>query len=795
MHARSDMNETERLRQENTALRRRLTGLSEAMLRINESLDYDSVFDEVAEAARAITAARFSGITVWDEAGNLEMFASAGLTPDERQYFIDLPINVDIRTVFHHLDGPTRVHDVVDFVRSLGLPQFHPPVEIGPALIGPIRNQGTHVGVIHMARGPGEDDFNPEDEETLQMFSSQAALAIEKARRYSDEQRARTDMETLIDTSPVGVVVLDADTGAPFWVNREAQRLAEHLMQATGSLERLFQVMTFRRADGQTYSLVEVPLAYFLQSGSVVRAEEIVLSVPGAGSVTVLVNATPIRSNEGKVGSVVVTLQDMTPVEEQERMRAEFLGMVSHELRAPLSAIRGSAATLLEELPAMDPVEVQQFHRIILAQSERMRVLISDLLDATRIETGSLSVDPSPVEVSALVEEARSAFLTGYGGSELVVSLPPGLPLVMADRRRVIQVISNLLSNAANHSLESARVTITAALDGDLVAIAVTDQGAGIPVETLPYLFRKYYRVEGEDRDSYQAGSGLGLAICKGLVEAHGGRIWAESDGPGQGARFTFTLPVAHNPAEGHVALAGLRPAPDSLSARQSQPRVLVVDDDPQTLRYVRDILIRSGYFPIITAFPNEARRLVLDEKPDLALLDMLFPGTDGIELMQEIRELVDLPVIFLSAYGQEDIIVRAFNSGAADYVSKPFSPTELNARIRAALRKWKQAAPEAREPFLLGDLKIDYRDRRVTLAGREVHLTPTEYDLLCELSYHPGGALTHNHLLTRVWGLDRSGAVATVRTYVKRLRRKLGDPAESPTYIHSEPRVGYRLG
>ena len=177
-------------------------------------------------------------------------------------------------------------------------------------------------------------------------------------------------------------------------------------------------------------------------------------------------------------------------------------------------------------------------------------------------------------------------------------------------------------------------------------------------------------------------------------------------------------------------------------------------------------------------------------------LLDLVLPGSgDGIELMGRVREIADVPVIFLSVYGQDEVIARAFDEGAADYVVKPFSPTELAARIRAALRK--RAAPELAEParpYVRGELTVDYALRRVTLAGNPVALTATEYRMLVELSANAGLPLTHQHLLERVWGPDKGEDSGPVRNIVRRLRRKLGDDPDDPTYIFALPTVGYRM-
>ena len=183
------------------------------------------------------------------------------------------------------------------------------------------------------------------------------------------------------------------------------------------------------------------------------------------------------------------------------------------------------------------------------------------------------------------------------------------------------------------------------------------------------------------------------------------------------------------------------------------------------------------------------------EHKPHLALLDLVLPGTDGIELMNDIRKTADVPVVFLSEYGQGDTVARAFDMGAADYVVKPFSHTELEARIRAALRRGMEpASGEPTVSFSAGDLSIDYARRRVTLAGKPVELTAMEYAVLYQLAVQAPRVLTHGLLLQRVWGPEKVGEGWLLRNVVNRLRRKLGDDAANPKYIVTEPRVGYRM-
>ena len=774
-------------------LRDRLSRLSQASLRINESLDLDTVLQEVVDSARSLTGARYGGITTLDESGRLQDFVTSGLTQEEHQALLDLPGGAGLFDFLSTHPEPLRLRDFSAHPKSRGL--THDFMQVGAFLGTPICHRGTHVGNFYLAEKEDGREFTDEDEETLGMFAAQAALALANARQHRNEQRARADLEALIDTSPVGVAVFDAPSGTLVSINREASRIVGDLLMPDRSLDQLLEVLTFRRADGREVSLEAVPLAQVLRTGETVRAEEIVIEVPDGRSVTTLVNVTPIYLGEGAVESVVVTVQDMTPQEELERLRAEFLGMVSHELRVPLTSIKGAVTTLLASPTGLDPVEMRQFYRIIDHQTDRMRDLISDLLDVTRIETGSLSVTPEPTDVISLVDEARNTFLSSGGRNTIEIDLPPDLPWIMADRRRIVQVLNNLLSNAARYSEASAAIRLTAVREDCYVGISVADEGRGVPADVLPHLFRKFSPVASEYSERETQGTGLGLAICKGIVEAHGGRVWADSDGPGLGTTFTFTLPVAEESPSVSVPETA-RPTKPSRAPQGPNGSILVVDDDPHTLKYVRDALANAGYAPIVTADPGEVASLIQSSKPQLVLLDVVLPGTDGIKLMEDILEVDQVPVILLSGYGRDEIIARAFEGGASDYVVKPFTPTELIARIQATLRK--QAGPDRAEPdqpYVLGDLTINYEERRVTVAGRGVRLTAKEYQLLYELSVGRGRVLTHDVLLRRIWGLYSDGDSRLVRTLVKRLRRTLGDDANNPRYLFTEPGVGYRIG
>ena len=772
------------LRRENKILRERISRLGSAILRINSSLDVNTVLREVLESARALTRAGNGVIVTIDDSGQVQDCVISGLNPDQQQLLENSPDGVHVFEHFRDLPEALRLRDLPGYVRSLG---YSANLAMGKTFqCTPMRHRGVYVGTFFLSDKEGGREFTSEDEEVLVMFGSQAATAIANARAFRNEQRARADLEALVDISPVGVVVFDAKTGKPVSYNREMKRIVQGLVTPGHPVEELLETVTLRRPDGWEISLEELSVPQVLSNASAIRAEETVIQVPDGRSITTLMNATPIRSEDGTNESVVVTVQDMAPIEELERLRTEFLGMVSHELRAPLTSIKGSANSALA--PATpDPAVVQHFLRIIDQQADHMNDLLNDLLDAGRIETGTLSVIPVPTDVASLVDQARNTFSTGGGKHPIQIDLPPDLPWVMADRKRIVQVLNNLFSNAAKHSPQSFPIRVAAEWQDFQVAISVSDEGKGVPPEMLPYLFRKYTRVGGSDRGI--GGTGLGLAICKGLVEAQGGRIRAESGGEGLGARLTFTLPLAEETGTG-----GATDFARSLSRLPREERgktqILVVDDDPQTLRYVRDSLVTAGYHLLMTGDPEEVPHLVTTEQPRLVLMDLILPGTDGFELMERIPEMARVPVIFISGYGRDEMIAKALEMGAADYIVKPFSPTELVARVHAALRR----RGEPPRSFQLGELAIHYEDRRVTLSGRPVRLTAIEYELLRTLSVNAGRTITYGSLLRQVWGRRDTSDSRTVRTFVRKLRQKFGDDAASPTYIFTERQVGYRM-
>jgi len=220
--------------------------------------------------------------------------------------------------------------------------------------------------------------------------------------------------------------------------------------------------------------------------------------------------------------------------------------------------------------------------------------------------------------------------------------------------------------------------------------------------------------------------------------------------------------------------------------------RVLVVDDEPQILRSLRAILAGHGYDVVTAAAGEPALEEVARRMPDVVLLDLMLPGIDGLEVCRRLRERSAVPVIVLSAHGEETMKVQALDLGADDYLTKPFGAAELLARLRVALRH--ATGGRTAPAFELEDLRVDFERRRVTLEGREVALTPKEFDVLKFLVGNAGRVLTHTMILRAVWGPEYATETQYLRNIVLSLRRKLeADPAR-PAFILTEPGVGYRL-
>jgi len=234
--------------------------------------------------------------------------------------------------------------------------------------------------------------------------------------------------------------------------------------------------------------------------------------------------------------------QMATQLQGVEGMRRQLIGDVAHELRTPLTFIKGSMEGLMDGVLPASSETYQQVYQ----EADRLNRLVNDLQELSRVEAGAYELDLHPVELSSLVKTVEKRLAAQFEAShvQLAIDLPSSLPSIQADADRIIQVLTNLLTNALRYTPEGGEVILDASLQDEHIQVAVRDTGVGIPAEHLSHIFTRFYRVD-KSRSRQAGGSGIGLTITKHLVEAHGGRIWVESKGEGKGSVFTFTLPIA----------------------------------------------------------------------------------------------------------------------------------------------------------------------------------------------------------------------------------------------------------
>jgi PAS domain S-box-containing protein len=647
----------------------------------------------------------------------------------------------------------------------------------------PILRGDEAFGILNLTEKQGGAPFTQEDEQLLILLTSQAAIAIHNARLHHESEIQRLRLETLVETAPIGIFVVDAQREVLI-ANKEVERILGLVHEPNMRLDAYERAATYLRPDLTSYDTEDLPLQRALNRGETVRAEEMIFDLVEGRNITTLVDAAPFLSPDGRIAGAVAIVQDISPLEEVEKLRREFLEMVTHELKTPLAAIKGAAAMALGSFARLSEEETKDLLRVVDEQSERLREMIDNLLDMSRIRSGALDVKPRPIDL----RETISGVISTIGravGREIRLEMGDGVPPVMADGRRVDQVMSNLIDNAVKYSPPNEPITVSARRNDHHMVVTVRDKGRGITSQDMPLIFRKFTRLAPE---SGIPGSGLGLAVCKGIVEAHGGRIWAESDGEGKGAAFSFSLPIATQDTVDAPQTADSLPAVKGL-------RVLVLDNDPHVSRLIKRQLSAAGHQAIIASDPARLAGLMVDTDPDLVLLDLNLPGAGGFDVFRRIKSLYDVPVIILTASDKEEDAVRTLEMGADDYIRKPYSPQELLARIPVVVRR-RAARGERRTlaPFMLDDLRIDHSSRQVSVGGRPVRLTATQYRLLRELAVNAGRVLTHDQLLQCVWGDHYEGDATLVRSFIRDLRRKLGDDARAPRFILTEPSVGYRM-
>jgi two-component system phosphate regulon sensor histidine kinase PhoR len=407
----------------------------------------------------------------------------------------------------------------------------------------PLLARGEVLGLLNI-QSRNHREFSIADQELLTAIGNQIGIAIANAQLIEDAERRRATLDSVMNSLVDGLVLVDR-SGRIVYLNPCAKQILD---------------LPARTLLGQTLDEMERDIAAHVSQPEQVLAElrSAAAEPEGTPTVELTLTSSPARTLEARFFSIGDTgggslgmgllLRDITREKELDEMKSQLLSTVSHELRTPLASIKGFATTLLREDVEWDDASRHEFLSIIDKESDRLSELIGNLLDMSRIEAGTLRMEPEPTDLRPITEETATGFRMMTHDHEFYLRLPPFLPLAMADPRRTRQVLRNLVENAVKYSPEGGPITIRAQVKAGTIQISVADQGIGIDPKQLDSIFDRFYQVDSASTRKV-GGSGLGLSICRAIVEAHHGEIWVESQ-PGAGSTFYFTLPVAPLPGE-----------------------------------------------------------------------------------------------------------------------------------------------------------------------------------------------------------------------------------------------------
>lgn len=354
-------------------------------------------------------------------------------------------------------------------------------------------------------------------------------------------QKQIPQWKAVLNSLPEAVFLFEAPGGRLALVNEAGRALVGEALAGATTLAELGAGLCIARADGALCPADELPMALSLERGETCVGFEMWVNRPDGRQIPVRINSAPLRDNGGHITGAIAVLEDITPLKDAERLRDAFIASVSHEFRSPLTIIKGYATTLARGSVPWESPERAEYLETISQEADRLSRLVGDLLDLSAMRAGAFKIEWEQCDVLSLAVGTVGRLREALGRRRVTLDIPSDLPMAPADSARIEQVLRNLLLNAVAYSPPPGEITIRATTTAPEIAVSIADRGVGIPPQALERIFDPFYRVEGAPRTP-SSHAGLGLAICRGIVEAHGGHIWAENAAQG-GAVVTFTLP------------------------------------------------------------------------------------------------------------------------------------------------------------------------------------------------------------------------------------------------------------
>lgn len=503
---------------------------------IADELELKHVLQKIVDEACRVTDAKYGGLGIAISPDRpFEPWVFSGITKQEEEHIGRHPRPVGTLGIVAWDDRPIRVPDVKQLSAFRGFPPHHPSMS---SLLGvPIRYKGRSVGNLYLANKRNAVEFGEEDERAVALLAAHAGAAVHLAMLREELETQRARFMGIVENAPYGAVFVDAAT-RKIIANRRAVEI--------GGQEDVARLGDYRgqvRTPGGELIPEDQTMTRRVLEGGTFETRELIIRRPDGRDVPVLASAAPVFKRDGTVDGAVVAFEDISKLKELQRMREEWASIVSHDLRQPLNVIMLNTGLLRDMAHGHDPQQLLGS----LGQTEKavntLNRMISDLADASHLDTHRLEIRKRRVQLDELARDSVERQRTVAPDRALVLNTTGPIPPVEADPVRIEQVLANLLSNALKYSDPDTAVRVDVGPVADEVRVRVSNRGPAIPPADLPKLFDRYYRSQ-RVRPGPQAGLGLGLYIAKGLIEAHGGRIWAESAASGT-TIFQFALPVA----------------------------------------------------------------------------------------------------------------------------------------------------------------------------------------------------------------------------------------------------------